>query len=204
VGAVVREMDVLIVTLDDGVRDMATRLFKRAGFATAEVTTGEEALSAAVRQRPSLVLLDLELADMTGYEVCYELRERTGQDLPIIFVSGERTESSDRVAGLLIGADDYVSKPFDPDELLARARRVLARVSEPTPTMDTPLTGREIQVLQLLADGSSQNAIAKQLFISSKTVATHIQRILTKLNVHSRTEAVAIAYRDGLVRGRAT
>lgn len=199
-GAVVQEGDVLIATLDDDVRDMATRLFTRAGFGTVEVTTGEEALSSALRQRPSLVLLDLQLADMTGYEVCYELRERAGQDIPIIFVSADRTESSDRVAGLLIGADDYLSKPFDPDELLARARRVLARSPGPTRTMDTPLTGREIQVLQLLADGSNQDAIAKELFISSKTVGTHIQRILTKLDVHSRTEAVALAYREGLVR----
>jgi DNA-binding NarL/FixJ family response regulator len=200
VGAEVREGDVLIATLDDDVRDMATRLFTRAGFGTVEVKTGEEALSSALRRRPSLVLLDLQLADMTGYEVCYELRERAGQDIPIIFVSGDRTESSDRVAGLLIGADDYVSKPFDPDELLARARRVLARSPGPTRTMDTPLTGREIQVLQLLANGSNQDAIAKELFISSKTVGTHIQRILTKLDVHSRTEAVALAYREGLVR----
>jgi DNA-binding NarL/FixJ family response regulator len=200
VGAVVREGDVLIATLDDVVRDMATRLFTRAGFATVDVTTGEAALSSALRRRPSLVLLDLQLADMTGYEVCYELRERAGPDIPIIFVSADRTEPSDRVAGLLIGADDYLSKPFDPDELLARARRVLARSPAPTRTMDTPLTGREIQVLQLLADGSNQDAIAKELFISSKTVATHIQRILTKLDVHSRTEAVALAYREGLVR----
>jgi DNA-binding NarL/FixJ family response regulator len=199
VGAVVREGDVLIATLDDDVRDMAIRLFTRAGFGTVDVTTGEEALSSALRRRPSLVLLDLQLADMTGYEVCYELRERAGQDIPIIFVSGDRTESSDRVAGLLIGADDYVSKPFDPGELLARARRILARVPGPTRTMDTPLTGREIQVLQLLADGSNQDAIAKELFISSKTVGTHIQRVLTKLDVHSRTEAVALAYREGLV-----
>jgi LuxR family maltose regulon positive regulatory protein len=85
---------------------------------------------------------------------------------------------------------------------LARARRLLARAPLLPATADVPLTGREIQVLQLLSDGLTQDAIAKELFISPKTVATHIQRILTKLSVHSRTEAVAIAYRDGLVRGR--
>jgi DNA-binding NarL/FixJ family response regulator len=191
---------VLIVTSDDDVREAATRLFTRAGFATDTVTTGEEALSLALEHRPALVVIDLELSDMTGYEVCYELRERAGHDLPIIIVSGERTKSSDRVAGLLIGADDYLAKPFDPDELLARARRLLARSSLPSGTEDAPLTGREIQVLQLLADGLSQDAIAKELFISSKTVSTHIQRILTKLDVHSRTQAVALAYRQRLVR----
>jgi two-component system nitrate/nitrite response regulator NarL len=199
---VVGEGDVLIVTPDEDVRDPATRLFTLAGLATNGVTTGEEALSTATLHRPSVVVLDLELPDMTGYEVCYELRERLGEDLPIIFVSGDRTEPADRVAGLLIGADDYLAKPLDPDELLARARRLLARAPLLPPTTDVPITGREIQVLQLLADGSSQDTIAKQLFISSKTVATHIQRILTKLGVHSRTEAVALAYRDGLVRER--
>jgi DNA-binding NarL/FixJ family response regulator len=198
----VGEGDVFIVTLDDDVRDTLTRLFSRAGHPTAHVTSGEDALVAALRTRPSLVVLDLELRDMTGYEVCYELRERVGQDLPIILLSAERTEASDRVAGLLIGADDYLAKPFDPDELLARSRRLLARAPLLPGTTDAPLTGREAQVLQLLADGTSPDLIAKDLFISPKTVATHIQRILTKLNVHSRTEAVALAYRDGLIHDR--
>ena len=198
----VEEGEVLIVSLDDDVREPLTRLFGRAGFSTSTVTSGEDALSTALRERPSLVVLDLELADMTGYELCYELRDQVGEGLPIIFVSGDRTETSDRVAGLLIGADDYLAKPFDVDELLARARRLLARAPLLPATADVPLTGREIQVLQLLSDGLTQEAIAKELFISPKTVATHIQRILTKLGVHSRTEAVAIAYRDGLVRGR--
>jgi DNA-binding NarL/FixJ family response regulator len=194
------EGDVFIVTPDDDARESLARLFTRAGHATTYVASGEEALAGAFRTRPSLVVLDLELRDMTGYEVCYELRERVGQDLPIILLSAERTEPSDRVAGLLIGADDYLAKPFDPDELLARARRLLARSSPPSDAEDAPLTGREVQVLQLLADGLPQDAIAKELFISSKTVSTHIQRILTKLDVHSRTEAVALAFRQGLVR----
>ena len=195
-----RGEEVLVVTLDDDVRDTARRLFDRAGLTDSSVTTGEEGLAAAARQRPALVVLDLELDDMTGYEVCYVLRERLGDDLPIIVVSGDRTESSDRVAGLLIGADDYLAKPFDPDELLARARRLLSHAPALPPSADTPLTGREGEILQMLADGGSQETIAKELFISPKTVATHIQRILTKLGVHSRTEAVALAYRDGLVR----
>jgi DNA-binding NarL/FixJ family response regulator len=196
----VGEEDVLVVTFDDDVRDTVTRLFTRAGHPTTHVASGEVALAVVLRTRPSLVVLDLELRDMSGYEVCYELRERVGQDLPIILLSAARTEPSDRVAGLLIGADDYLAKPFDPDELLARARRLLARSSPASGAEDAPLTGREAQVLQLLADGLSQDGIAKELFISSKTVSTHIQRILTKLDVHSRTEAVALAYRQGLVR----
>ena len=68
------------------------------------------------------------------------------------------------------------------------------------PTPESPLTGRELQILQLLAKGFSQDRIATELFISSKTVGTHIQRTLSKLGVHSRTEAVALAYQQGLVR----
>jgi len=190
---------VLIVMPGAEARQRTSRLFKRAGFGTATAGTGEEALTAAGVRRPSLVLLELELEDMTGYEACYELRGRLGEDLPVILLSSERTTSADRVAGLMIGADDYLTVPFDPDELLVRARRLLARVSGRSTPPDTPLTARETQVLQLLADGQSQDAIAGELFISAKTVGTHIQRILTKLGVHSRTEAVALAYREALV-----
>ncbi len=136
---------------------------------------------------------------MTGYEACHELREQIGDGVPIILMSGERTESSDRVAGLLIGADDYVTKPFDLDELFVRARGLLSRRPERLPSAEMALTSREGQILQLLGEGLSQDRIAKQLFISPKTVGTHVQRILTKLGVHSRTEAVAIAYRYRLM-----
>jgi DNA-binding NarL/FixJ family response regulator len=194
--------EVLVVSADDDIGRQVRRAFERLGYATSSVASGEEALAITTRARPALVVLDLELDDITGYEVCYELRERSGEDLPIILVSGARTEPSDRVAGLLIGADEYLAKPLDPDELVARARRLLSRNPVPSLAMDTPLTGREVQVLQLLAKGLPQSAIAKELFISPKTVGTHIQRIIAKLGVHSRTEAVAIAYREGLVGDR--
>ena len=151
------------------------------------------------------MILDLELTDMSGYEACAEIRERVGDLLPILLLSEERTESYDRVAGLLIGADDYLARPFDPDELIGRARRLLlSRGPEVVSTPESPLTGRELQILQLLAKGLSQVRIAKELFISSKTVGTHIQRTLGKLGVHSRTEAVALAYQQGLVKGSET
>jgi DNA-binding NarL/FixJ family response regulator len=137
--------------------------------------------------------------------VCRELKETFGQGLPIFFVSGERTDSFDRVGGLLIGADDYVVKPFAPDELIARVRRYVtpAETASRGPKESTfGLTQREFEVLGLLADGLGQSEIAIKLVISPKTVGTHIQRILTKLQVHSRAQAVAIAYRDGLLRLR--
>ena len=97
-------------------------------------------------------------------------------------------------------------KPFDDDELLARARGVLRRIEPPSGLAEEPetevvgalLTVREREVLRFLARGQSQAQIAEQLFISPKTVGGHIQRILTKLDVHSRAHAVALAHRHGL------
>jgi two-component system nitrate/nitrite response regulator NarL len=192
---------ILIVSSDPSARQLAGGRFKQAGFSTAELETGQDALAIAFRDEPALVILDLDLHDMSGYMVCRELRDQLGDDLPIIFVSGDRTESSDAVAGLLIGGDDYVTKPFDPDELLVRAQGLLSRRPGRRPSADVSLTGRETQVLQLLGDGKSQERIARELFISPKTAGTHIQRIITKLGVHSRTEAVALAYRRGLIDG---
>ncbi len=194
---------VLISTADVSVGGSVASQLERAGYETVQRATGEETVRLAREGGVALVVLDLELADMSGYEACFELRQALGSRLPIILLSRARTEPSDRVAGLLIGADDYLAMPFDPGELLARARRLLARAPSPVPSIDVPLTGREQQVLQLLADGLSQDEIAKELFISPKTVGTHIQRILAKLGVHSRTEAVALAFRHGLVAGPA-
>jgi DNA-binding NarL/FixJ family response regulator len=144
---------------------------------------------------------------VTGYEVCRGLRDAYGDSVSIMFVSGARAEPLDRIAGFLIGADDYVLKPFDPEELLNRARALLRRRpgSSPRPTLrkdalaTSVLTSREREVLVLLARGRSQGQIAAELVISAKTVATHIQRILAKLGVHSRAQAVSVAYRERLV-----
>ena len=125
--------------------------------------------------------------------------ERFGDALPVVFVSGERTESFDRVAGLQLGADDYLSKPFAPDELIARLRRLLPDSELPADEKGRPaLTPREEEVLKLLASGLAQGEIAKELVISPKTVASHIERILAKLGVNSRAQAVAVAHRTGL------
>src|SRR5215212_2375596 len=160
---------IFIVDGDRHSRTVTSRVLRRVGYTTYEAETGEEALAAAKRERPALVILEVSLPGVSGYEVCRELKDEFGEALPIVFISGTRTEPSDRVAGLLIGGDDYVTKPFDPGEHLARARRLLARSPGfPTP-VESPLTERESQVLQLLADGLSQRSIAEELFISTKT-----------------------------------
>jgi DNA-binding NarL/FixJ family response regulator len=196
--------EILIVDDDPGYRTFVANLLERVGHGTRHAENGKEALNVARTERPACVLLDVQLPGMTGYQVCQELRDEYGEGLPIIFVTGERTEAADRVAGLLLGADDYVVKPFDPDELLARVRRALVRSGQAASrnggrTRSFGLTSRELEVLALLANGLKPDAIASNLFISPKTVATHIQRILAKLGVHDRAQAVALAYREGLV-----
>jgi two-component system, NarL family, nitrate/nitrite response regulator NarL len=189
---------ILIVDDDRHSRALISRVLRRAGYSTYEAKAGEEALAAAKRARPALVIVEALLPGMSGYEVCRELKDEFGEALPIVFVSGNRTEPGDRVAGLLLGGDDYVVKPFDPDELLARVRRLL-----PTPLNDVrrpdELTTRELHVLSLLVDGLTQSEIAEKLFISPKTVGKHIEHILAKLGVHSRAQAVALAVRNGTI-----
>ena len=116
--------------------------------------------------------------------------------MPIVFVSGARTESYDRVAGLLLGADDYIVKPYAPDELLTRVWHLVRRSQSVASPVTGSLTKREREVLRLLADGLRQDEIAEQLFISRKTVSTHVSNILRKLGVRTQTQAVALAFRD--------
>jgi DNA-binding NarL/FixJ family response regulator len=194
---------ILIVDDDDTFRVLLSEILQRMGYATVESARGDEALEAAAQDPPSLVLLDVDVPGLSGYEVCRELRDRYGQELPIIFVSGARVEKLDRIGGLLLGADDYLVKPFDMEELLARIRRHLARSAlsgrdraETVAVLN--LTEREGEVLRLLSAGLDQSGIAAELVISPKTVATHIQRVLAKTGVGSRAQLVAFAHRNGL------
>jgi DNA-binding NarL/FixJ family response regulator len=195
------ELGALLIVDDDAAfREFVRSLLGRIGHPIVEATDGDEALEAGLAERPSLVVLDIDLPGASGYEICRALRDAYGEDLPIIFVSGRRTEQLDLVAGLLIGADDYLVKPFEAAELLARVRRHLSRAPHSlNGGSGARLTPREQEILDLLAAGLDQRAIADRLVISPKTVATHIQRILGKLGVRSRAQAVAYAHRHGLV-----
>jgi DNA-binding NarL/FixJ family response regulator len=191
---------------DDSFRALVADVLDHCGYLLVEASSGEAALEAASMSPPRLVVLDVHLPGISGYEVCRALRDEFGEGLPIIFVSGERTQSFDRVAGFLIGGDDYLVKPFALDEFVARVRRHLQR---PTPLADgaVKLTTRELEVLQLLTDGLSQAEIARRLFVSPKTVGTHTERLFKKLGAHSRAQAVSFGYVHGLLdraEGRAT
>ena len=200
---------ILIIDPDVRFGTFAARIFECAGFSTRRATTGVEAVEAARSERPGLVLLEVCLPDINGFEVSRQLRDEYGEDLPIVFVSGERTDPDDRAAGLLIGGDDYLVKPCHPDELLARVRRLISRsqnrgISWQRTPGDASLTRRELEVLRLLAEGMRPREIARELVISPKTVSNHIQRVLGKLGAHSSAEAVAIAYKEGFGNGTET
>jgi DNA-binding NarL/FixJ family response regulator len=190
---------ILFVDDDEGMRAVLAEIFSAAGFTALTAASGEEALELAASDKPALVVLEVSLPGCSGYEVCSRLRQTFGQTIGIVFLSGERTESLDHVAGLLLGADDYVVKPFDPDQLVARVRAILRRGAHEVPKQTSGLTRREQQVLQLLAQGQAQAEIASELVISTKTVGTHIEHILAKLDVRSRAQAVALAYREDLL-----
>jgi DNA-binding NarL/FixJ family response regulator len=186
----------------EGVSLLADAL-ARVGYRVETFERGEDALLAAEHEPPDLVLVDTKLPGMSGYAVCREFKDRLGTAIPVFFVSADRTESSDRVAGFLVGADDYLVKPFDPDEVVARVRRFVSPVARTTRSaQDWNLTKREREVLDLLAEGRTEQEIAEQLFITPKTVATHIQRVLRKLEVHSRTQAVALVHTTALSESR--
>jgi DNA-binding NarL/FixJ family response regulator len=196
------------VVLADGNPRERTALagaLRHAGYETIEVGSGLEALAAAREPGIGLVVLEVELEGMSGYQVCHELRAELGDDLPIMLISATRVEPLDRVAGLLLGADDYIAKPFQPAELVARVGRFASRratgrrAAVDDAVGNLRLTEREREVLDLLAEGRVQKEIAADLSISPKTVGTHIQKLLAKLDVHSRAELVARAFRLGLV-----
>lgn len=192
---------VLVVDDDKRFRNIVRTALERAGYAVALAEDANAALAAVAEKPPHIAVVEVAMSGTDGFELYQELRDRFGALLPVIFVSGARTEPHDRVAGLLLGADDYLVKPIDPDELVARVRRSLRPRGEP-PEHGSDLglqllTTRECEILSLLAEGKSSGEIARELVISTRTVGAHVQHILLKLGVHSRAQAVALARRTG-------
>jgi len=116
----------LILTVDDEVKigELVGLYLLKDGFRHRTATNGKQALEIAEKERPSLIVLDVFLPDMEGYDLCARLRKKT--DVPILFLTCKDSEM-DKVVGLSVGADDYVSKPFSPVELIARIKAQLRR-----------------------------------------------------------------------------
>jgi DNA-binding response OmpR family regulator len=202
---------VLVVDDEPTIAEVVARYLERAGYSTRVASDGLEAIEAAARQRPDLVVLDLMLPRIDGLEVMRRLREQDRERIAVILLTA-KGEESDRVIGLRLGADDYVVKPFSPAELVARVDAVLRRI-DTSPEYEAKievgdlvidpaarrvfvrgdealLTQREFDVLLFLARHPGQAFSRNQLmdavwqysfYTDTSTVTVHIRRLRSKI-----------------------
>jgi DNA-binding response OmpR family regulator len=173
----------LILLVDDepSIVQLARMYFEREGFRTHEVGDGESALEAVTKHRPALIVLDVMLPKLDGFEVCRRLRA-SGNQTPIIMLTA-RDEDIDKILGLELGADDYLTKPFNPRELTARAKAILrrsekTRESDAQPIYRGDLTidpvAREVRIASNLVD------LRAQEFDLLVTLAEQPSRVFTR------------------------
>lgn len=155
---------VLVVDDEEIVREVVCSYLEREGYSTRQAAAGREAIELIESEQPDLIVLDVMLPEIDGFSILGELRKR--DDIPVILLTA-RTEETDRVLGLELGADDYVVKPFSPRELAARVRTVLRRASRTEPTPMEPMIafeGLEIDTLsrEVRVDGEPVEFTAKE------------------------------------------
>jgi len=173
----------------------------------AEAANGLDAIEAYRAQRPDVVLMDLRMPEMEGVEAVRRIREMDPQARVIVLTTYDADE--DIARALQAGAKAYILKDIAADALIACIRDVLTGKTYLAPAAaaklaervtQVQLTPRELSVLRLLANGHSNKEIASALTIAERTVKTHLGHLFEKLGVTSRTEAVRVATRRGLVR----
>jgi two-component system NarL family response regulator len=172
-----------------------------------EASNGLEAVAAYEQHRPDVILLDLRMPVLDGVEAVRQIRERDPRARVIVLTT---YDTDDEIArALKAGAKAYVLKDISADDLIGCIRDVLAGKTYLAPSAAAKLaegvtrvqlTPREMSTLRLMADGKSNKEIANDLSISERTVKTHLGHLFEKLGVTSRTEAVKVATRRGLVR----
>ena len=162
---------VLIVDDDPKIRDLLRLYVEREGHRAVFAADGPEALAVAGRSRPDLVLLDVMLPGLDGFEVCRQLREVS--DVPVVLLTA-RSGDSDKVVGLDMGADDYIVKPFSPRELMARVRAQLRR--QRPPSEDEPV---------LVADGLVLDPSAVEVAARRRTGRDHAGRVPDPARPHA-------------------
>ncbi len=162
---------ILIVEDDPDVAEMLTAYFRTQDYEVFTVNWGEDGVRSALQVNPDLAILDIRLPDIDGYEVARRLRtDRRTSEIPIIFLT-EKRDRVDRLQGLELGADDYITKPFDVQELRLRVRNALKRVSQGSLT--NPVTGLPEGAL---VDEKLSEVLGKEgtslLFVSLQNMAT--------------------------------
>jgi DNA-binding response OmpR family regulator len=137
---------VLIVEDDRDIADLVAHYLGKAGFTTQVLSSGRDAMTAIAALPPDLIVLDLMLPQVDGLEICRAVRNQAKTAaVPIIMLTA-RGEESDRIVGLELGADDYIAKPFSPNELVARTRALLRRAQRVTPTRGAAMSYGSIAV----------------------------------------------------------
>jgi DNA-binding response OmpR family regulator len=172
------EVRVLVVEDDSTVAEVVVRYLEREGFAAEWVADGNAALESAERELPDLVVLDIMLPGVDGLEVCRRLRNKA--PIPIIMLTA-LGEESDRVLGLDLGADDYVSKPFSVRELMARIKSVLRRARQ-------PLAGTSVSAQPLVYGDLSLDLNAREARIAGTPVTLTVREfeLLAFMATHPR------------------
>jgi DNA-binding response OmpR family regulator len=174
---------VLVVEDDPDIAELVSRYLDRAGYSSTRVTSGREALEAVRSKQPDLIVLDLMLPQIDGLEVCRLLRANDSTSaIPIIMLTA-RAEEAERIVGLEVGADDYIAKPFSPNELVARVRALLRRAQRHDAPLSRPMTYDGIAVdperHTVVLDGRDVKLTAKE-FLLLTYLLEHRGRVLSR------------------------
>lgn len=208
---------ILIVDDDITLRVALTRYLENRGYSIQNAGSGAEALVMFEQDPPDLVVSDVLMPGMDGFEFCRRLRAtRSGQLVPFIFLSS-RGEVEARIQGHHTGADDYLVKPFEPRELVAkidaqleRSRRMHSEIvrlmQQSVPAQEAlvsivpdslPLTPAEEKVFWEVIQGFTNKQVGDRLFVSPRTVQTHLSNILSKLQLENRSQLIRFAFERG-------
>jgi two-component system, OmpR family, KDP operon response regulator KdpE len=180
---VTRPVQVLLVDDEVPIQRAMAPLLRSRGYTVIVAGSGREALDMFERERPDLVILDLGLPDMDGSEVCRKVRDRA--DTPILILSA-RGEEKDKVAALDQGADDYVTKPFGPEELMARVRAALRRSLGREGTLHGELTRGDLTIdfdRRRVHRGELEIRLSPKEFDLLTLLVTHAGRVLTHRSI---------------------
>uniref|UniRef100_UPI0030D850EB response regulator transcription factor n=1 Tax=Oculatella sp. LEGE 06141 TaxID=1828648 RepID=UPI0030D850EB len=182
------------------------------GYEVVTAENGQEALEVLQKDTPDMIICDVMMPQMDGYSLVEHVRKdpRTSW-IPVLFLSA-KGQSQDRVKGLNTGADVYMVKPFEPEELVAQvesslkqASRLIQRQekgSDSAPKIQVPfdveLTPTELRVVQYVARGMANREIAEELNVSQRTIESHVSNMLGKTGLHNRTELARWAIENSM------
>jgi DNA-binding NarL/FixJ family response regulator len=212
-------LTILVAEDDLGTRLSISDYLESSGYSVVAAENGADALSLLDVHQPHLIVTDVAMPLMDGYELVRHVRRRPAlRLLPIVFLTG-RTETTERVKGYQLGCDVYLAKPFELSELGAVVRNLLDRSQmietewrsrqgfegtaetgeKPIADVRIALTDREKEVLALLSDGLSNIQIGNHLHLSGRTVEKHVSSLLRKTETSNRAELVRFAMEHHLV-----